>query len=395
MFLRMLIALGCGLGVSAWAQPPSLAKTPPMGWNSWNRFGREISDSVLRAQADAMVGRGLKGAGYIYLNIDDGWAGERDARGVIHPNRNFPDMKALADYVHAKGLKFGIYTAVTPKTCVGLEGSLGHEEADARTYASWGVDYVKADWCGPEEDSEEIYFARYKKLGDAIVASGRPMIYSISSYGRAWKWAASTGAHLWRTGINIKDNWFRMAAIGFGQNGLERFSGPGHWNDPDMLEVGNDGADDMPEDGAMRNPGGTKRGMSEAEYRTHMSLWCLLSAPLIVGTDLTKISDGALALLTNPEILAVDQDTLGIQGRRVAQEGPLEVWMKPLADGAKAVGLFNRELGTMPVTVHFRDIAVGAAASVRDLWAQKDLGVFQGNFTARVPSHGVVMLKVK
>jgi len=384
-------------GILLFAGGPALSPTPPMGWNSWNRFGKDVSDQLIRAQADAMVSRGLKAAGYQYVNIDDGWTGWRDTQGNIHPNDKFPDIKSLADYVHSRGLKFGIYMAATPKTCVGLEGSFGHEEQDARTYAGWGVDYVKVDWCGPEEDSYERYFTRYKIIGDALRRTGRPMVYSISAYGQAWSWAREAGANLWRTSIDIKDRWERMSNIGFSQNGLERFSGPGHWNDPDMLEVGNDGADDVrSDDWSVRRPSGAKRGgMSDVEYRTHMSLWCLLSAPLIIGTDLATLTPAALEILTAPELLEIDQDPLGIQGRRVAQQGPLEVWMKPLAGGARAVGLFNRELGAMPVTVEFRDIGVGESASVRDAWALKDLGRFRDRFSAMVPAHGAIVLKIQ
>jgi len=333
-----------------------------------------VSDAIVRAQADAMVSSGMKAVGYVYVNIDDCWQGTRDERGFIHPNEKFPDMKALADYIHSKGLKFGIYSSPGPKTCAGYEGSYGHEEHDAQTYAAWGVDYLKYDWCSAKGDQ----LAAYTKMRDALRRTGRPSVYSLCQYGmeRVWAWGASVGGQLWRTTGDITDNYDRMALIGFGQNGLERFAGPGHWNDPDMLEVGNG-------------------GMTDEEYRTHMSLWCLLAAPLLAGNDLTKMTPETLAILTNPEVIAVDQDPAGIQGYRVSQEGPLEVWMKPLADGGKAVGLFNRGTSPMPVTAYFRDIGVGESASVRDLWARKDLGTFKGSFTATVPKHGVVLIKVK
>jgi len=376
------------------AQELGLARTPPMGWNSWNHLAEKVTDAIVRAQADAMVSSRMKAAGYTYVNIDDGWAGKRDERGFIQPNGKFPDMKAVADYVHSRGLKFGIYTAVTPKTCANLEGSYGHEEQDAQTYAAWGVDYVKVDWCAPEEDEATTY-SDYKKMGEALRKSRRPMVYSISAYGRAWTWGASVGAQLWRTSIDIKDNWDRMSGIGFSQNGLERFAGPGHWNDPDMLEVGNDGTDNVARDSSLVQSPLYRKGMTLEEYRTQMSLWCLLAAPLIAGNDLTAMTPATLSILTNAEVIAVDQDPLGIQGGRVAEEGPLEVWMKPLADGSKAVGLFNRELGPMPVTVYFKDVGVGDVAAVRDLWAGKDLGIFQEKFVANVPEHGVVMIKVR
>ncbi len=375
-----LTGIVLALVVFSWPSelPPApqveLARTPPMGWNSWNHFGCNVSDAIVRAQADAMVSSGMKAVGYVYVNIDDCWQGTRDERGFIHPNEKFPDMKALADYIHSKGLKFGIYSSPGPKTCAGYEGSYGHEEHDAQTYAAWGVDYLKYDWCSAKGDQ----LAAYTKMRDALRRTGRPSVYSLCQYGmeRVWAWGASVGGQLWRTTGDITDNYDRMALIGFGQNGLERFAGPGHWNDPDMLEVGNG-------------------GMTDEEYRTHMSLWCLLAAPLLAGNDLTKMTPETLAILTNPEVIAVDQDPAGIQGYRVSQEGPLEVWMKPLADGGKAVGLFNRGTSPMPVTAYFRDIGVGESASVRDLWARKDLGTFKGSFTATVPKHGVVLIKVK
>jgi alpha-galactosidase len=367
---------------SLFAQETQLARTPPMGWNSWGGSHCKVSDAFVRSQADAMVSNGMKAVGYEYVNIDDCWQGQRDAQGRIHGNERFPDMKALADYVHSKGLKFGIYSSPGPKTCDKYEGSFGHEAQDARTYAEWGVDYLKYDWCS----AGEVYKlsempAVYEKMHGALVKTGRPIVFALCQYGmdRVWLWGASVGGNLWRTTDDLSDNWLSMTTIGFGENGLERFAGPGHWNDPDMF--------------IQRTPA----GMTIEEYHVQMSLWCLLAAPLIVSTDLTKLTPEMLALLTNREVIAVDQDPAGIQGRRVAQEGPLEVWMKPLADGSKAVGLFNRAYGRTPVaiTVYFRDIDIGEKASVRDLWAHKNLGVFTGSFTATVPSHGVVMIEVK
>jgi len=370
-FAALLLGL---LGGSLLAQDAELARTPPMGWNSWNHFECAVSDAIVRAQADAMVSSGMKVAGYVYVNIDDCWQGSRDAQGFIHPNDRFPDMKALADYVHSKGLKLGIYSSPGPKTCAGYEGSFGHEEQDAQTYATWGIDYLKYDWCSAKGDG----VAAYTKMRDALRRAGRPIVYSLCQYGmeRVWAWGASVGGNLWRTTGDITDNYDRMAFIGFGQNGLERFAGPGHWNDPDMLEVGNG-------------------KMNDDEYRTHLSLWCLLAAPLLAGNDLAKMTPKTLAILTNPEVIAVDQDPAGIQGHRVSQEGPLEVWMKSLADGSKAVGLFNRGSSAMQVTAYFRDIGVGETARIRDLWGGKDLGPFQESYSANVPRHSVVLIRVK
>jgi alpha-galactosidase len=331
----------------------------------------------VRAQADAMAASGMRAAGYQYVNIDDCWEGKRDDKGYIHPNDKFPDMKALADYVHAKGLKLGIYSSPGPKTCAGYEGSYGHEQQDAEMYAKWGVDYLKYDWCSARDVYQPSeYPASIRKMHDALVRAGRPIVYSIHGRGAVWDWAASAGADLWRTTGDVKDNYSRMIAIGFAESGLEKFAGPGHWNDPDMLEVGNG-------------------GMKDNEYRMQMGLWSLLAAPLLAGNDLTKMSPETLAILTNREVIAIDQDRLGVQAHRVWEEGPLEIWMKPLADGSKAVGLFNREQGTLKLTVRFRDIGVADAATVRDVWGSKDLGQFQGSFSADVGEHQMMLLKIR
>ena len=372
----VLVGLGL-LGAPVFAQGNGPARTPPMGWNSWNHFACKVTAADVRSAADAIVSTGMKSAGYIYVNIDDCWQGTRDEKGVIHPNEKFPDMKGLSDYVHAKGLKLGIYSSPGPKTCAGYEGSLGHEESDAQSYAHWGIDYLKYDYCSFQGDVP-AQMAAYKKMHEALEKTGRAIVFSLCQYGmdRVWSWGPSLGGNLWRTTDDISDDYNSMAYIGFGQNGLERFAAPGHWNDPDMLEVGNG-------------------KMNKDEYLTHMSLWCLLAAPLLAGNDLSKMTPDTLAILTNPEVIAVDQDALGMQGHRVAQEGQLEVWVKLLADSSKAVGLFNRGESVMPVTAYFRDVGAGETATVRDLWEKRDLGVFNSSFTAQVPKHGVVLLKVK
>jgi len=350
-----------------------------MGWNSWYGYLCKVTDAAVRTQADEMVRNGMKAAGYEYVNIDDCWQGQRDAQGVIHPNQNFPDMKALGDYIHSRGLKFGIYSSPGPKTCADYEGSFGHEEQDAQTYAAWGVDLLKYDWCSGEKvyKPSEMQGA-YRKMHEALRRTGRPILYSLCQYGleRVWTWAPSVGGNMWRTTGDLDYNYDRISLVGFQQNGLERFAGPGHWNDPDMLLVG-------------------LGKIQDDENRTQMSLWCVLAAPLIASPDLTKISPEVLAILTNPEVIAVDQDPAGQQGYRVAEEGSLEVWVKPLAGGAKAVGLFNRGEAAMPVTAYWKDVGVGETAMVRDLWARKDLGAFPGSFTAEVPKFGVVLVKVK
>ena len=381
----LAVALGACSASAAPAPRPSLAATPPMGWNSWNHFGAKIDDATVRAQADAMVSSGMRDAGYRYINIDDTWQGTRDARGVIHPNARFPDMKALADYVHAKGLKLGIYSSPGPKTCAGYEGSYGHEAQDARTYAAWGIDYLKYDLCslsqpmiasGSLDKAQAIELAAYRKMRDALKATGRPIVYSLCQYGfyQVWRWGGSVGGNLWRTTGDITDTFPRMIQIGLSQAGLSKYARPGQWNDPDMLEVGNG-------------------GMSGLEYRTHMSLWALLAAPLLAGNDLTKMTPETLSILTNREVIAIDQDPAGRQGDRVTAEGPLEVWAKPLAGGAKAVGMFNLSDQPAWVSADFAKVGFKGPVKTRDVWAGKDLGKLK-TYRVQIPAHGVVLLRL-
>jgi alpha-galactosidase len=353
----------------------ALAQTPPMGWNSWNKFGCDVSEQMIREMADAIASSGMRDAGYQYVNIDDCWQVSRDASGTIvaDPARFSSGIKALADYVHGKGLKLGIYTDAGTETCQGRPGSFNHELQDAKTYAAWGVDYVKVDWCHAEGLDPEVQYAKFR---DALAQAGRPIVFSICDWGvkAPWRWGPKTG-NLWRTTGDISDNYDRMSLIGFSQNGLEKFAGPGHWNDPDMLEVGNG-------------------GMNRDEYRTHMALWALLAAPLLAGNDLRSMNAETKELLTNPEIIAVDQDKKGVQGHRVWEEGSLEIWAKPLADGSQAVGLFNRTEAPFKMTLELRSIGAPNSAKIRDLWEHKDLGTIQDSYAVEVPKHGVVMLKV-
>ncbi|MGB6429430.1 MAG: glycoside hydrolase family 27 protein [Candidatus Acidiferrales bacterium] len=368
------------------AQSPQVAATPPMGWNSWNHFARKIDDATVRAQADAMVSSGMRDAGYVYINIDDTWEGDRDAQGNIQPNSKFPDMKALADYVHSKGLKLGIYSSPGAKTCAGFEGSLNHEDQDAQTYANWGIDYLKYDLCSFRDvmktaatpaAAQQMMVDAYVKMRDAIKKTGRPMVYSFCQYGdgAVWQWAPAAGANLWRTTGDINDHYARMETIGFEQAGLSKYAGPGHWNDPDMLEVGNG-------------------GMTTDEYKTHMSLWAILAAPLLSGNDLSTMSPETIALLTNRDVIAVDQDPAGKQGDRVWAEGPMEIWSKPMADGSQAVAMFNRQQGLMTFSVDFAKLGITGNVKVRDLWAGKDLGTMSGSYTATLTAHSVVLLRV-
>lgn len=370
------------------ASSEQLALTPPMGWSTWNHFHHDISDAMVRAQADALVSSGMRDAGYIYVNIDGGWQGERDAAGVLHPNSNFPDMKALGDYIHSKGLKFGLYTGPGPKTCAGAEASYGHEAEDAKMFASWGVDYLKYDLCsfreimkresdGDVKRSDAVMRAAYEKMHQDLLLTGRPIMYSMCQYGlgEVWEWGAQAGGNLWRTSGDISDNYVRMTSIGFGEAGLAPYAGPGHWNDPDILEVGNG-------------------GLKPAEEQTHFSLWAILAAPLIAGNDLSKMTPETKSILMNKEVIAVDQDPLGKQGDRAYAVGPLEVWSKPLSGGAMAVGLFNRLSSPTQMTLHLAGIRWHGPAAARDLWSHQDLGILHENYTVTVPAHGVVMLRL-
>jgi alpha-galactosidase len=387
--LGSLAAIGAGLCLllsGAAHAADRLAATPPMGWNSWNHFAGKVDDAAVRSAADAMVSSGMRDAGYTYINIDDTWEAARDAAGNIQTNSKFPDMKALADYVHSKGLKIGIYSSPGAQTCAHFEGSLGHEVQDANTYAKWGIDYLKYDLCGLRDQmkqapapqaAHQIMIDAYKKMDAALKATGRPIVYSLCQYGEdaVWEWGPSVGGNLWRTTGDINDHYSRMAEIGFGQAGLARFAGPGHWNDPDMLEVGN---------GGMKLP----------EYRTHMALWAILAAPLLAGNDLSTMTPETVALLTNREVIAVDQDKAGIQGDRVSAEGPIEVWARPLADGSKAIGIFNRQDKPLTATVDFAKIGFVSGVKARDLWLGQDLGKLSAKYSAEIPGHGVLFLKV-
>jgi len=376
----IMAVLACAWpAVPSFAQSLRLAATPPMGWNDWYQYQCKVSDAIVRANVDVLVSSGMRDVGYQYVNIDDCWQGKRDAQGFIHPNSRFPDMKALADYIHSKGLKFGLYSSPGPRTCTHFEGSYQHEKQDAETYAKWGVDFLKYDWCsaGKVYRPDQMQ-AAYRKMHEALQSTGRPIVYSLCQYGLegVWRWGASVGGNMWRTTDDIGGDFHRTFYFGFMQNGLGKFAGPGHWNDPDILQIG-------------------LGKLNHNEELTQMSLWCLLAAPLLAGNNLTKMSNDTLKILTNPEVIALDQDPMGVEGHRAWQEGPLEVWVKPLSGHSMAVGLFNRSESAMPVTVRFKAIGMKDNVRVRDLWERKDLGVFHGHYTAQVPRHGVVLLQLK
>jgi alpha-galactosidase len=362
-----------------------LARTPPMGWNSWNKFGCDVNEKLLRGMADAMLATGLKDAGYEYLVVDDCWQVARDENGNIIPDpKNFPSgIKALADYVHSKGLKFGIYSDAGAGTCQNRPGGRGYEFQDARQYAAWGVDYLKYDWCNHSTQNSE---ASYAIMRDALQKSGRPIVFSLCEWGstKPWLWAENVG-NLWRATGDITDKWStgrKDDGLGVVQildqvDGLESYAGPGHWNDPDMLEVGNS-------------------GLSDTEARAHFSLWCILAAPLMAGNDLRNMTAATHDILTNKELIAVDQDPLGMQGRRVERNGEVEVWSKQLRDGGRAVALLNRGSAASRITASWTMLGYPESlpASVRDLWAAKDEGVSKGSYSAEVPSHGAVVVRI-
>jgi alpha-galactosidase len=358
-----------------------LGLTPQMGWNSWNHYKCNINENLIKKTADYLVSTKLKDFGYIYLNMDDCWAWKRDSNGFILPDpRTFPSgIKALADYVHTKGLKFGIYSDAGYLTCAGRPGSLHHEVKDALTYAEWGVDYLKYDNCFSGFEKPEV---RYPIMRDALNSTKRKIFYSLCEWGvdNPATWASSVG-NSWRTTGDIEDNWKSMISRIDLNNEWATYAGPGGWNDPDMLEVGNG-------------------GMTVTEYKSHFSLWALSKAPLLIGTDITNMTKETFEILTNHEIIAINQDPLGVQGKRVSRISVdneyLEVWSGPLSNGSIAVILFNRTSKSNKIEVKWSDIGINEkiTCKVRDLWAHKDLGNFLGSFSSEVESHGVIMVTI-
>ncbi len=371
---------------------PKVALSPPMGWNSWNFFAEKVSDKDIRAAADQLVATGMKDAGYTYINIDDTWDGERDADGVLHTNSKFPDMKALADYVHSKGLKIGIYSGPGPKTCGGYEGSLGHEAQDAQLYASWGFDYLKYDLCSfipevmekqaPNDKAAQmrLMIAAYDKMNKALKATGRPIVFSFCQYGwdAPWEWVPSVGGNLWRTTGDVSPDWDRIAVIGFGQAGLAKYAGPGHWNDPDMLEVGNG-------------------KLTLAENRSHFSLWAMLAAPLLAGNDLPNMKPEIKAILTKRDVIAIDQDRLGKQGDRAYTEGEVEVWTRHLAGGALAVAVFNcadnSRFASHPFHLSLTRLGLHGPQTGKDLWTGKTI-TLTDNQPLELGQHEVLLVRI-
>lgn len=368
----------------------ALALTPPLGWNSWNVWGASVDDAKVRAAADAMVSSGLAAHGYQFVNIDDGWEGKRDANGVLQPNEKFPDMKALADYVHSKGLKIGIYSSPGPRTCQGLPGSYLHEEIDARTWASWGFDLLKHDWCSYDRIAKDRSLAELQKpyivMRNALGRVDRDIVYSLCQYGMGdvWEWGADVGGNYWRTSGDLTDVWSNMSSVGFRQAGREKWSRPGHWTDPDMLVIGKVGW----------GPNIHDTRLTPNEQITHISLWVLQAAPLLLGADMTQFDPFTTALMTNHEVLEVSQDVLGTGASRIYQRERLELWARPLADGTIAVGLFNRGLQATKLRATWKELGLTGPKPVRDLWLQKDLGIINGELSAEVPAHGTILVKI-
>lgn len=379
------VPLACaGEPMHFYARPANgLALTPPMGWNSWNHFGCNVSAALIRREARAMVTSGMKAAGYRYVIIDDCWQGGRDANGNIYPNKKrFPHgMKVLVKYVHSLGLKFGIYSDAGDQTCQGRPGSRGHEYQDALQYARWGVDYLKYDWCNTGGLRPR---AAYATMSDALRATGRPIVFSICDWGvrKPWRWGRAAGGNLWRTTHDIRDAWSGKHGFSLGvlnildrQVGLARYAGPGHWNDPDMLEIGNG-------------------GMTNAQYRAQFSLWAMLAAPLIAGNDLTHMSAATRTILTNREVIAVDQDRLGIEGHRAYRHGNAEIWVRPLSGGREAVVLLNRGKPAIDIRLTWSELGLPAylPLRLRNLWQHDTLPVATHGITFKVAPTSVVML---
>lgn len=373
-----------------------LATTPQMGWNSWNTFGCNVDEKMIREMADAMVATGMRDAGYVYINIDDCWHGQRDERGFIHPDKKlFPSgMKALADYVHKKGLKLGIYSDAGNTTCAGRPGSRGHEYQDAITYVNWGIDYVKYDWCDTKDINPK---SAYTTMRDALHKAGRPILFSICEWGdnKPWEWATDVG-HSWRTTGDIYPCWncehnhgswssWGVLPILDKQTGLRKYAGPGHWNDMDMMEVGN--------------------GMNEEEDRAHFSLWAILTSPLIAGNDLRNMSETTRRILTNKDMIAINQDPLGVQAMKWLDEGDVEVFIKPMAKGEFALLVLNRGDQAKVYQLKWQDHYMKDDISKHEIWFNKQVfhwrdiwngetGSTEESLHLNIPAHGVRVMRM-
>jgi len=418
------------------AGPGKLAQTPPLGWNSWNVWGLQVNDKRVKQAADAMVSSGLAAHGYQYINIDDGWEKghavvdvpgsnllmlhnlmpDREAGrakdGSILTNRRFPDMKALAGYIHSRGLKFGIYSTPGPWTCGGYEGSYRHEKQDAQTWADWGVDYLKYDYCSygnilpgatfkyrlernlgkydwidliPGSTLDD-YQRPYREMGKILASINRDIVFSVCNGGmqKVWEWGREVGGNLWRTTIDIQDSWESISRIGFRQPEIAEFGGPGHWNDPDMLVVGMVGWGPLQHQTRLTRP----------EQVTHITIWAMEAAPLLIGCDMTKLDQFTIDLLTNDDVLDVDQDPLGKAATGKVKTGEYEIWTRPLFDGTMAMAMFNKTKNPLEVSANWSELGIQGSQPVRDLWRRKDLGDSPGAFKAMIAPHGAVLVKI-
>ena len=368
-----------------------ISLTPPLGWNSWNCWGLSVSDQKVRQSANAMKSSGLSDHGWTYINIDDGWEDTHDRDGNILTNEKFPDMKALCGYVHSLGLKIGIYSSPGPKTCGGYEGSYLFEEKDARNYAAWGIDYLKYDWCSygqiaPKPTPEQLK-APYKEMRHAIRKVNRDIHYSLCQYGmgNVWEWGAEVDGNSWRTTGDIEDTWESMSKIGFRQNICAPYAVPGRWNDPDMLVVGWVGW----------GPALHYTRLTPNEQYTHITLWSLLAAPLLIGCDLDRLDAFTLNLLTNDEVLAVNQDPCGKQASLIRKGQGYQIWAKELENGSIAVGFFNMTEKTNYVPFDFKDMRLTGTWMLRDLWRQNDLGAVSNHIEMKVPRHGARLVTLR
>ena len=392
--LACTLALAALTPFAAAQKSNGLAATPPMGWNSWNWFAGKVTQDDVKKAADLIVSTGMRDAGYVYVNIDDTWEGKRDVSGVLQTNEKFPDMKGLADYVHSKGLKLGIYSSPGDQTCAHFEGSLGHEQQDADLYAGWGIDYLKYDLCGfrkemqgkaPGDDAaaktaqDKLMRDAYETMHQALLKTGRPIVYSLCQYGwdSVWQWGPEVGANLWRTTDDVQANFRSIALIAEENVGLAKYAGPGHWNDPDMLEVGNG-------------------KLTLDENRTHMGMWAMLAAPLLAGNNLTQLTPEVTGVLLNKEVIAIDQDALGKQADRVYKEGPVEIWSRPLANGGHALAVINfGEDFTFlrGIDLHLKEAGIRANAPAHDIWGAKDLGSLQAGYKGGLKRHEMLLLR--
>ena len=379
----------------------TLALTPPMGWNDWYIHYDQVTEKHMREAADVMIGSGMADFGYMYVNIDDCWMkkqGEpphREERGVILPNAKFPDIKGMVDSIHGKGLRAGLYTSPGPWTCADYAGSAGHEELDATTFAEWGFDFLKYDWCtygdaAAGADREQA-MKPFRQMGEILIKLDRDIVYNLCQYGMSnvWEWGGQVGGNCWRTtgdlGNEEGDVLPGFLKIGLSNAEHYAYAKPGQWNDPDYILIG-----------WVGNTGEQRpTALTGDEQYTYMSMWCLMAAPLVFSGDMSKLDEFTLNILCNAEVIDVDQDTLGRQGRIIRRADDEMVMVKELEDGSKAVGLFNLGLVPKDISIAFKDLGIGDKATVRDLWRQKDLGIFDTRYAGKVNPHGVVMVRVR